>query len=33
MLDPISVLENIYSVKKLIYDQVQLVKANQEQYI
>jgi hypothetical protein len=31
MLDPISALENIYSVTKLIYAQVQLVKANQEQ--
>jgi len=31
MLDPVSALQNIYSVTKLIYDQVQLVKANQEQ--
>ena len=31
MLDPLSALRNIYSVTKLIYDQVQLVKANQEQ--
>ncbi len=33
MLDPTSILENIYSVTKLIYAQVQLVKANQEQCI
>jgi len=31
MLDPIDTLGNIYSVAKLIYDQVQLVKANQQQ--
>lgn len=31
MLDPVSALQNIYSVVKLIYDQTQFVKANQEQ--
>lgn len=31
MLDPTSALSNIYAVAKLIYAQVQLVKANQEQ--
>ncbi len=31
MLDVKSALENIYTVAKLIYDQVQLVKANKEQ--
>ncbi len=31
MLDPVSALQNIYSVAKLIYDQTQFVKANQEQ--
>jgi NADH/NAD ratio-sensing transcriptional regulator Rex len=29
MLDPTSALSNIYAVAKLIYAQVQLVKANQ----
>lgn len=31
-MDPTSAIENIYSVAKIIYDQVQLVKANKTQF-